>query len=80
MDLVIRNAVLDRSGEPVEVGIEDGVITAVQRDGLPQGKKEIDAEGCMISPALVEPHFRNSGWLDSAASALPGDPRRQRRS
>ena len=57
MDLVIRNGILDRSGQPVEVGIEQGVITAVERDGLPPGEKEIDAGGCMISPALVEPHF-----------------------
>lgn len=57
MDLVIRNGILDRTGEAVEIGIDDGVITAVQRGGLPPGDQEIDAEGCMISPALVEPHF-----------------------
>jgi cytosine deaminase len=41
----------------VEVGIRGGVITAVEREGLPSGEKEIDADGCMVSPALVEPHF-----------------------
>lgn len=57
MDLVVRNARLDRTGEPVEVGIRGGVITAVEREGLPAGEKEIDVDGCMISPALIEPHF-----------------------
>ena len=57
MDLVIRNGRLDRTGEPVEVGISDGVITAVASAGLPGGSKEIDAGGGLISPALVEPHF-----------------------
>jgi len=57
MDLVIRNARLDRTGEPVEVGISGGEITAVASKGLSAGEKEIDAEGGMISPALVEPHF-----------------------
>ena len=57
MDLVIRNARLDKTGEAVEVGITGGTITAVSRDQLPAGKKEINAQGCMISPALVEPHF-----------------------
>ena len=32
MDFVIRNARLDRTGEAVEVGIEDGVITVVVRE------------------------------------------------
>ena len=57
MDLVIRNARLDKTGEPVEVGISGGIITAVSHESLPVAEKEIDAQGAMISPALVEPHF-----------------------
>jgi len=57
MDLVIRNARLDKTGAPIEVGIENGVITAVAADGLPAAAQEIDAEGAMVSPALVETHF-----------------------
>ncbi len=57
MDLVIRNAILDTTLEPVEVGITDGVIAAVAAGGLPSGRREIDAEGAMVSPALVETHF-----------------------
>ncbi|MFN2106820.1 MAG: amidohydrolase family protein [Candidatus Promineifilaceae bacterium] len=57
MDLVIRNAILDRPGEHVEVGIVNGRITAVSSGGLPPGDLEIDAGGAMISPALLEPHF-----------------------
>ncbi len=57
MDLLIRNARLDKTGEIVEVGVTDGVITAVSADPLPPADLEIDARGNMISPALVEPHF-----------------------
>lgn len=57
MDLVIRNARLDKTGEPVEVGITDGVITAVSVTPLSAASQEIDAAGGMISPALIEPHF-----------------------
>ncbi|MBX7251450.1 MAG: amidohydrolase family protein [Candidatus Promineofilum sp.] len=57
MDLVIRNARLDKTGAPVEVGIENGIITAVAAGGLPAAAAEIDAEGAMVSPALVETHF-----------------------
>ena len=57
MDLVIRNAVLDSTGELVEVGIANGLITAVEPAGLPLAEYEIDAEGGMISPAFIESHF-----------------------
>jgi cytosine deaminase len=57
MDLVIRNGISDRTGQPIEVGIEDGVITAVSSSPLPPGKREIDAAGGMLSPAFIEPHF-----------------------
>jgi cytosine deaminase len=57
MDLVIRNARLDTTGEPVEIGIQDGLIAAVAPQGLPAGVQEIDAGGCMASPALIDPHF-----------------------
>ena len=57
MDLIIRNAISDTTGEPVEVGIKDGRIAAVAAGGLPAAEHEIDAEGGMVSPALVETHF-----------------------
>ncbi len=57
MDLVIRNAISDTTGEPVEVGITNGLIAAIAPDGLPAAAQEIDAEGGMVSPALLESHF-----------------------
>lgn len=58
MDMIIRNARLDTTGAPVEVGIINGMINAVELDGsLPSARTEIDAEGCMISPAFLETHF-----------------------
>lgn len=57
MELVIRNARLDTTGESVEIGIQDGRIAALQASGLSRGSAEIDACGCMVSPALIDPHF-----------------------
>lgn len=57
MDLVIRNGILDSTGQPIEVGIEGGVITAVSPSPLPSARQEIDAAGMMISPAFIESHF-----------------------
>ncbi len=57
MDLVIRNGLSDQTGTPIEVGITDGVIVAVEPSGMPTGAKEIDAGGGLISPAFIESHF-----------------------
>ena len=57
MDIVIRNGVSDRTGEPIEVGIVDGIITAVSAIPLPSAAQELDAAGGMISPAFFESHF-----------------------
>ncbi len=48
MDLVIRNGILDSTSQPIEVGIEDGLITAVSTTPLPSAKQEIYAAGMMI--------------------------------
>jgi len=57
MDLTIHNALHDKTLEHVHVGIEKGKIAHVSRDETPPGEKSIDAQGAMISPALIEPHF-----------------------
>jgi cytosine deaminase len=57
VDLVIRNGRSETTGEPVELGIDDGVIVAVDRTVGSRGEWEIDAAEGMISPAFFEPHF-----------------------
>jgi cytosine deaminase len=62
MDLVIRNARHDRTGEIVNIGIQDGLIAAIDSGdrgaaGLGPAERVIDAAGAMVSPALIEPHF-----------------------
>jgi len=57
VDLVIRNGISDTTGKPIEVGISKEKIVAVAESGLPQGVEEIDAQGGMVSPAFLEPHF-----------------------
>jgi cytosine deaminase len=62
MDLVIRNARHDRTGEIVNIGIQDGLIVSIDSGdrgatGLGPAERMIDAAGAMVSPALIEPHF-----------------------
>lgn len=68
MELVIRNGISDTTYEPIEVGIQDGKIQAIAPDGLPPAGREIDAEGGIISPAFLDPHFH----LENAL--IWGDP------
>ncbi len=58
-DLVIRNArVIRHDGEfQGGVAVRDGKIVALGANGeLPRGKREIDAEGRVLMPGLVDPH------------------------
>jgi cytosine deaminase len=57
MELVIRNARHDKTGARIDVGIRNGLIAAVETGGMDSGAREIDAAGCMVSPALIESHF-----------------------
>lgn len=57
LDLVIRNARHDRSGEIVTVGVRDGVIVALDSGDLGPAERGIDAAGALVTPAFVEPHF-----------------------
>ena len=54
---VIRNARHWRTGERIDVAIEDGVIRAVPAAGsLPSAGAEIDARGAVLAPGLVDLH------------------------
>jgi len=58
-DLVVRNARLANlpKDAPVqEVGIEDGRIAAIGA-GLAAEGESLDAEGCLVSPGLIETHI-----------------------
>jgi cytosine deaminase len=55
-DLVIRNARLPERARLTDIGIRGGSIVSVAV-GLPEGAKEIDAEGRLVGPTFVESHF-----------------------
>jgi cytosine/creatinine deaminase len=57
MDLTIHNARLDATGEPVHAGILDGKIAVLGPGELAAGSLAIDAQGAMLSPAFIDPHF-----------------------
>jgi len=77
MDLTINNALHDKTFEPINLGINDGKIVEVSSSEIKTGSRSIDAEGAVVSPAFIEPHFHlensvmpefpnNSGTLNEA--------------
>ncbi len=63
-DLVIRaGRVVDGSGSPArtaDVAVDDGVITAVgDVDG--RGRRELDADGALVTPGFVDIHTHYDG-------------------
>jgi N-acyl-D-aspartate/D-glutamate deacylase len=63
-DLVIRNGTLvDGTGAPsrrADIAIAGERITAVGHD-IPQGRREIDADGLLVTPGFVDPHTHYDG-------------------
>src|SRR5215207_1671146 len=71
LDLLIRNARLPRSTATSDIAIRGGLI--VDPSEVAQGAREtIDAAGCLVTPALVDPHIH----LDAVLTV--GQPRYNR--
>ena len=62
-DLVIRaGTVADGTGEPTrtaDVAIDDGIVVEIGRVG--RGKREVDADGALVTPGFVDIHTHYDG-------------------
>lgn len=60
MDTIIRNGmIIDGSGNPryiADIGIENGVVTKIERRIFEKATREIDAEGLMVTPGFIDTH------------------------
>ena len=76
LDYVIRNGlVVDGTGSPgfrADVGIRDGVIVAVGTV-TEQGTTELDAEGLVVAPGIVDPHTHYDAQLFWDPTASPSN-------
>jgi cytosine deaminase len=67
MDLIIRRAALAshvaHRDEPVDIGIEDGRIVAVEPRLPMTARDELDAAGSLVTPPFVDPHFHMDATL-----------------
>jgi cytosine/creatinine deaminase len=63
LDLIVRNATLpdDRTG--IDIGVADGTIVAIEPRLDAEANTVIDAEGQLLSPPFVDPHFHMDATL-----------------
>ena len=56
MDIILRKAKL-RTGETVDIGMENGLIKAIENTIALKAKTEIDVAGKLVSTAFIDPHI-----------------------
>jgi cytosine deaminase len=66
IDLLLRNAVLPRTTEPVDLAVDGGMLVAANGQ---EARETIDLGGRLVTPPLVEPHIH----LDAVLTV--GQPR-----
>ncbi len=69
-DLIVRNAVLADGLSGVDIACDAGKIAAVEAGITAEAREVIDADGYLVSPPFVDPHFH----MDATLSL--GTPRR----
>ncbi|MDA8804332.1 amidohydrolase family protein [Amylibacter sp.] len=63
VDLIIKNANLSNDLTGVDIACKDGVIISIERGINANAKKTIDAQGHLVSPPFVDPHFHMDATL-----------------
>jgi cytosine deaminase len=63
LDLILRHCNLPDGQQDVDVGIEAGLIQAVQPALPAQAHQEVDARGQLLSPPFVDAHFHMDSTL-----------------
>ncbi len=79
MQLVVRGARTRRSSEPLDIGVDYGKITALQRHLAATGDSEIDAGGRLVVPPFTDLHIHidkcltgqwRKTWSDAGSPGL----------
>jgi N-acyl-D-aspartate/D-glutamate deacylase len=73
-DLVVRaGSVVDGSGAPAstaDVAVDDGIVTEVGRVDE-RGRRELDADGLLVTPGFVDIHTHYDGQASWGERMVP---------
>ena len=67
VDLVVKNGKVVLPSGVIEGGVaidEEKIVAVGQGNGLPEGRKIIDAKGMYILPGVIDPHAHPGGKYD----------------
>jgi cytosine deaminase len=56
MDILIKNARVMELDEIADVGVAEGKIVGIETEMKGDARQVVDAKGCLVSPAFVDPH------------------------
>lgn len=70
-DLVVRNGRLAARNGTVDIGVRDGRIVSLEGTVVGEGATEIDAEGGLVSPGLVDCHVHMDKAFAATGEHLP---------
>ncbi len=62
-DLIVKNATLPDGTSGIDIACTDGLIATVERDIKAEAGEVIDAEGQLVSPPFIDPHFHMDATL-----------------
>ena len=62
-DLLVKNAVLPDGRSGLDIGCKGDRIAAVERDISAEARQVVEAEGCLLAPPFVDPHFHMDATL-----------------
>lgn len=63
MDIIIKNALIDRTSQLMNIEIQDGMISTISRGKIGQAEQIIDAAGGLVVPPFFESHFHLDNTL-----------------
>ncbi|MDC0659360.1 amidohydrolase family protein [Leisingera sp. SS27] len=69
-DLIVRNASLTDGQTGVDIACKNGKIAAVEASITAEAKEVIEAEGYLVSPPFVDPHFHMDATLSLGTPRL----------
>ena len=62
-DLIVKNAALPDGRLGLDIACQDGTIVAVEQNIAAEAKEVFDAQGYLLSPPFVDPHFHMDATL-----------------
>ena len=62
-DLIVKNATLPDGTRGIDIGCKNGVIAAIEQNLTAEASQSIEADGHLVSPPFVDPHFHMDATL-----------------